>query len=87
LRYMYINCCGFSGPIPDAIGNLTNLKSMQIQGHNSLSPIPCPIGHQNFGSLIPYAIGQLSELELLVLQAGTEAARGAEGAPAPLLPA
>ncbi|CAL5009915.1 unnamed protein product [Urochloa decumbens] len=59
LRNMYINDFGFSGPIPDAIGNLTNLNAITI--------IRDP-GDQVSGSSIPYAIGQLSELEWLVLQ-------------------
>jgi Leucine-rich repeat (LRR) protein len=41
----------FSGPMPSAIGNLTNLKTLQI--------------HNAYIGTIPYTIGQLKELTWL----------------------
>jgi len=64
-----------SGPLPDEIGNLSNLEDLSIRGLKELGELPHTIGNlKNLRNLslghmsgdIPKEIGQLSQLETLL---------------------
>ncbi|TVU43455.1 hypothetical protein EJB05_09928, partial [Eragrostis curvula] len=73
---------GFSGPLPAAIGNLTNLKTMEIHGGSISGSIPYTIGqlsklrwldlsYCNFSGRIPSSIVNLTQLTKLDLSYNT----------------
>ncbi|XP_041011417.1 receptor-like protein EIX2 [Juglans microcarpa x Juglans regia] len=76
LQYFEIGSNRFMGPLPESIGNFSNLKALGLGGNNLTGPLPesygsfsnleaLGLGGNNFTGPLPESYGNLSNLEML----------------------